>query len=95
MNHILEDLWYGNICPQEQSTENNREIKKLLELMGQNRDKLCETISDKEKETLAKYDDCINEMNGIIEREIFAYAFRLGGKIMLEVMKNCDDNSYC
>lgn len=95
MNHILEDLWYGNICPQEQSTENNREIKKLLELMGQNRDKLCKTISDEEKETLAKYDDCINEMNGIIEREIFAYAFRLGGKIMLEVMKNCDDNSYC
>ena len=95
MIHILEDLWYGNICPQEQSTENNREIKKLLELMGQNRDKLCKTISDEEKETLAKYDDCINEMNGIIEREIFAYAFRLGSRIMLEVMKNCDDNSFC
>ena len=95
MNHILEDLWYGNICPQEQSTENNREIKKLLELMGQNRDKLCKTISDNEKETLAKYDDCVNEMNDIIEREVFAYAFRLGGRIMLEVMKNCDDNSFC
>ena len=93
--NILEELWYGNICPQEQSTENNREIKKLLELMGQNRDKLCKTISDEEKETLAKYDDCVNEMYSIIEREIFAYAFRLGGRIMLEVMKNCDDNSFC
>ena len=41
---------------------------------------------DSVKETLAKYDDCVNEMYGIIEREIFAYGFRLGGRFMLETL---------
>ena len=87
MRPLLEDFWYGNINPQEQSTENNPEIKHLLNLMGRNRDSLSDTLTDEQKETLAKYDDCVNEMYGIIEREIFAYAFRLGGQLMLEPLK--------
>ena len=29
---------------------------------------------------------CVNEMYGIIEREIFSYGFRLGGRFMLETL---------
>lgn len=87
MRPLPEDFWYGNINPQEQSTENNPEIKHLLNLMGRNRDSLSDTLTDEQKETLAKYDDCVNEMYGIIEREILAYAFRLGGQLMLETLK--------
>lgn len=83
---LLEEFWYGNINPQEQSTEGNREIKNLLNLMGKNRDNLSATLTEEQKETLAKYDDCVNEMYGIIEREIFAYGFRLGGRFMLETL---------
>ena len=50
-------------------------------------DSLSDTLTDEQKETLVKYDDCVNEMYGIIEREIFAYAFRLGGQLMLETLK--------
>ena len=45
---------------------------------------------EQQKETLAKYDDCVNEMYGIIEREIFSYAFRLGGRFMLETLTGLD-----
>lgn len=76
----------GTSTPQEQSTEGNREIKNLLNLMGKNRDNLSVTLSEEQKKTLAKYDDCVNEMYGIIEREIFAYGFRLGGMLMLETL---------
>ena len=81
--NVLEDFWYGNINPQEQSKENNRAIKELLNLMGCNRDRLCETMTDEQREVLEKYDDCVNEMYGLIEVEIFSYAFRLGGRLML------------
>lgn len=84
--NILEDFWYGNINPQEQSKENNRAIKELLNLMGRNRDRLCETMTDEQREVLEKYDDCINEMYGLIEVEIFTYAFRLGGRLMLATL---------
>ncbi len=39
-----------------------------------------------QQETLEKYDDCVNEMYGLIELEIFSYAFRLGGGLMLATL---------
>ena len=83
---ILEELWYGNINPLEDSTDGNTEVKKLLSLVGRNRDKLCETMTEQQKADLAKYDDSVNEMYGIIEQEVFKYGFRLGAKIILEVL---------
>lgn len=86
MRTLLEEFWYGNVNPQKQSTENNREIKNLLNFMGKNRDNLSVTLTEEQKETLAKYVDCVNEMYGIIKREIFAYGFRLGRRFMLETL---------
>ncbi len=84
--NILEDFWYGNINPQEESKEHNRAIKELLNLMGRNRETLSSTLTDEQREVLEKYDDCINEMYGLIEVAIFAYAFRLGGRLMLATL---------
>ena len=84
--NILDELWYGNINPQEQSKENNRAINELLNLMGRNRDRLHDSLTEEQRETLEKYDDCVNEMYGLIESEIFSYAFRLGGRLMLATL---------
>ena len=86
MGNILEELWYGNITPQEQSKESSRAIKELLKLMGRNRDRLYDSMTAEQQETLEKYDDCVNEMHGLIELEIFSYAFRLGGRLMLATL---------
>ena len=86
MGNILEEFWCGNISPQEQSKENRREIKELLRLMGRNRDRLHDSMTAEQRETLEKYDDCVNEMHSIMEFEIFSYAFRLGGQFMLAML---------
>ena len=83
---LLEELWYGNINPLEDSTDGNAEVKKLLNLVGRNRDKLCEGMTEQQKAYLAKYDDCVNEMYGIIEQEVLVHGFRLGARIMLETL---------
>lgn len=92
MESILEEFWYGNIDPMEQSTGKSREIKELLKLMGRNRDRLHDSMTAEQREILVKYDDCINEMHSIMELEIFSYAFRLGGRFMLAtLMDGCND----
>ena len=88
--NVLEDFWYGNINPQEESKEHNREIRDLLTLMGRNRDRLQESLTEEQRETLEKYDDCVNEMYGLIEVAIFSYAFRLGGRLMLATLLGGD-----
>lgn len=49
-------------------------------------DNLQATLTEEQKETLEKFDDSYAELTDINEREIFVYAFRLGARIMLEVM---------
>ena len=84
MKSILEEIWYCNIDPQMDATRDNKEVKNLLALMVQNREKLCEKLNDEEKEILEKYDDCQIEMNSLIEREIFRYAVSLGMRLSIE-----------
>ena len=88
--NILEDFWYGNINPQEESKEHNRAIKELLNLMGRNRETLSSTLTEEQREVLEKYDDCVNEMYGLIEVEIFTYAFRMGGWLILATLLDDD-----
>ena len=88
--NILEDFWYGNINPQEESKEHNRQIRDLLTLMGRNRDALSSTLTDEQQELLEKYDDCVNEIYGLIEVAIFSYAFQLGGRLMLATLLGGD-----
>ena len=93
MENILEEFWYGNIDPMEQSTGKTPAVKELIKLMGRNRDRLCDTMTAEQKETLAKYDDYINEMHSIMELEIFSYAFRLGGRLMLAMLMGNDEDA--
>ena len=48
-------------------------------------DALLGMLTDKQKETLEKFDDCYAELTDINEREIFVYAFRLGMRIAIAV----------
>ena len=93
MRNILEEFWYGNIDPSEQSTGKSQAVKELLKLMGRNRDQLHESMTAEQRETLEKYDDCINEMHSIMELEIFSYAFRLGGRLMLATLMGNDEDA--
>ena len=76
---------YGNINPHETFLDNNRPFKHLLSLMVKNRDKLSDTLTDQQKETLTKYDEVINEMHSIAEVEAFSYGLRIGVLLMVEM----------
>ncbi len=77
MRKLLEEFGYGNIFPQEQYAAQHPDIKPLLRLTDKNRTSLTETLTESQKEILQKYDDAVSEMNSLLEREIFIYAFRL------------------
>lgn len=80
----LEDLWYGNIDPHETVLNDDRRFKNLLALMGRNRDKLSSTLTEQQKESLAKYDDAVNELHSLAELSAFRYGFSLGIRMMTE-----------
>ncbi len=86
MRSILEELFYGNICPNTDCRSRDKETKQLMSYIADHHDNLLSTLNDQQKETLEKFDDCYNELTDINEREIFSYAFKLGMRIAIEVL---------
>ena len=84
---ILEEFWYGNIEPTEYDTSSCKEYKKLLELICRNEEKLQATMTDEQKDLFEKYADCVQEYQTITDCLIFQNSFKLGARMMLEVME--------
>ena len=91
MRSILEELFYGNICPNTDCRSHDKETKQLMGYIADHHDNLLSTLNDQQKEILEKFDDCYNELTDINEREIFACAFKLGARIMLAVVSEREE----
>ena len=88
MRSILEELFYGNICPNTDCRSHVKETKQLMGYIADHHDNLLSTLNDRQKVLLEKFDDCYNELTDINEREIFSYAFKLGMQIAIAVLHN-------
>ena len=86
MKSILEELFYGNVCPNTDCRSKEKEVKELMGYIADHHDTLITQLNEKQKEIFEKFDDCWDELTDINEREIFVYAFKLGMRIAIEVL---------
>ena len=86
MKSMIDELWYGNVSPMDDTRNNTEEMKELMSYIARHQEELVATLTDEQKAIFEKFDDCYGELNDINEREIFVYAFRLGARIAIEVL---------
>ena len=84
---LLEEFWYGNIELTEYDTSSYTEYKKLLELICRNEEKLQATMTDEQKELFSRYTDAVHEHQMTTDCLIFQNGFKLGARMMVEVME--------
>ena len=87
MKGTIEELWHGNIIPQEDNRTNSKEMKELLGYMLRHHEDLEKSFSDEQKEVFEKFHDCWSEYASLAEEAIFAYEFKLGVNLMLETLQ--------
>ena len=90
MRSIVNELWHGNIIPQDDSRNNSPKMKELMEYMARHHDDLLKTMSDEQKEIFEKFDDCWSEYVSLAEAAIFEYAFRLGARLTIETLQDTE-----
>ena len=86
MKSIINELWHGNIIPQEDSRTNSKEMKELLGYMSRHHEDLEKSFTDEQKEIFEKFHDCWSEYMSLGEAAIFEYAFKLGARIALAII---------
>lgn len=84
--NVLEEFWYGNLDPAEYDACPDEEYKELLLLISRNEDILLATMTDTQKELFTRYADCVREYQVMAECMLFQNSFRLGGKMMLDIL---------
>ena len=86
MKSIINQLWHGNIVPQEDGRNNTKEMKDLISYIARHDEDLEKLLTNEQKAIFEKYQDCWNEYVSLAEAAIFEYAFKLGMKIAIETL---------
>ena len=88
MESIIKELWHGNIVPEDDCGVRSPEMKQLMEYMARHHEELEKSFTDEQKEIFEKFHDCWSEYMSLTEKEIFVYAFKLGERLMLEMLSD-------
>ena len=88
MRSVINELWHGNIIPQEDSRTNSKEMKELLGYMSRHHEDLENSFSEEQTEIFEKFHDCWSEYMSLAEAAIFGYAFKLGMNLAIESLHN-------
>ena len=84
MKKMIDELWDGEISPQDTLISDNQEYRELQHRQSQNKAELIEALSDEQKELLEKFCATEIEMNGISEREAFTAGFKIAMRLAAE-----------
>ena len=90
MRKTLEDLYYGNITPNEQQMTPGSEMEKAVARVATCEKQLLERLEETEQDALTKLIRSQHEINSITAVENFILGFRLGVRIMAECMDEND-----
>ena len=83
---ILEDLYLGDIRPNERFFKRNSQYAKALDEVVKVGDALTASLNEEEKKLFEDFMDAQREVTVLTDCETFCYAFKLGAKIMLDIL---------
>jgi hypothetical protein len=83
---VLEDLYLGDIRPSDRSFKRNSQYAKALNDVVKASDALTDGLTERQKELFEEYMTAQREVNVLTDCETFCMAFKLGAKIMLDVL---------
>lgn len=80
MSNFIEDLYYGNIEPQELSTELSGKLKNKLSNLAEKEEQITERLNGEDKELFQNYVNAYIEFSTTSNADSFISGFRLGAK---------------
>lgn len=81
--NILQELWYGNIRPNEDKVITEEE-KRLVSLTAKHHETLSSSLKNENLVVFEKYVDCFTEYASLIECQAFEIGFKLATSILMD-----------
>ena len=84
MKSFIEELYYGNIDPQDSGFEDDESVQHELRTISENEDWLTENLTGEEKKRFPDFADAWSAYNGDAALDGFITGFRLGARFVLD-----------
>ena len=91
---VLEDLWRGRVAPCARNFHENSEYGKLLNEMTILSQKISAELSPESRMAFEHHEDLQNLIIGIGEQDAFIDGFRLGARLLLDVIGEYKSDFY-
>jgi len=82
--NILEELFYGNLSPHDQTFDHKSQYGKTMTVITRNEEMLTELLDGKEKSRFIDLMNAYSEAMGIAEVENFITGFQIGARFILD-----------
>ena len=83
---FLKEFWHGNISPGEGRYHTTKEYKEAWRLVESTEDKLKEQLSSEDFELFTQYQEAEARAGDIEDADIFIEGFRMGAKVILDIL---------
>lgn len=90
MRSTLEDLFYGNIVPNERQVTPKSELQRMMKRADECERELTELLNEKDRHALTVLTNARQEINSITAIENFIIGFRLGVRLIMECIDEDD-----
>ena len=84
MKSFIEELYYGNIDPQNSRFEDDAGVQRELQMISENEDWLTEHLTGEEKKRFLDFADAWSAYNGDDTLDGFITGFRLGARFVVD-----------
>ena len=84
MKSFIEELYYGNIDPQNSGFEDDEGVQRELRTISENEDWLTEHLAGEVKKRFLDFADAWSAYNGDATLDGFITGFRLGARFVLD-----------
>lgn len=81
--NILQELWYGNIRPNEDKVITDEE-KELVSLIAKHHETLFSSLKNNDLVVFEKYADFFTEYASLIEAQAFEIGFKLAENLLID-----------
>ena len=78
MGNFIEELYYGNINPQDRSTRQNKVVQEQMAILTQSEDFLEKNLPEDHKKSFIAFSNAWDIINGESTLDSFIQGFRMG-----------------
>ncbi len=84
--YVLKELYWGSISPTERTVRPGSNYKKASAQICKQLDCFLEALTPEERKQWEAINDLRNDMAAMTEEDAFIYGFRLGARMMMDVV---------